>query len=77
MRTTLDLDDALYTQVKVLAAQHNRTITSVVEDALRRLVLEHSHSRMPVNLPRSKESGWVRPGVDIDDASAVRDFLDG
>jgi len=77
MRTTLDLDDKLYTQVKVLAAENNRTVTSVVEDALRRLLIEHSATRKPVHLPQSKETGWVRDGVDIDDASAVRDFLDG
>jgi len=77
MRTTLDLDDKLYTQVKVLAAENNRTVTSVVEDALRRLLLEHSHARAPVQLPKSKESGWVRDGIDINDASAVLDFLDG
>jgi len=77
VRTTLDLDDRLYTQVKVLAAENNRTVTSVVEDALRRLLLEHSQIREPVELPQSKESGWVRDGIDINDASAVRDFLDG
>ena len=77
MRTTLDLDDKLYTQVKVLAAENNRTVTSVVEDALRRLLLEHSQTRKPVKLPQSKESGWVRDDIDINDASAVRDFLDG
>ena len=77
MRTTLDLDDRLYTQVKVLAAENNRTVTSVVEDALRRLLLEHSQTRKPVNLPQSRESGWVHPGIDINDASAVRAYLDG
>lgn len=77
MRTTLDLDDDLYTQVKVLAAENRRTVTSVVEDALRRLLIEHAQSKKPTKLPRSKETGWVHPGIDVNDARAIRDLLDG
>jgi hypothetical protein len=38
MRTTLDIDDDLYQQAKVEAARSGRTVTSLVEDALRSLV---------------------------------------
>jgi hypothetical protein len=77
MRTTLDLDDDLYTQVKVLAAENRRTVTSVVEDALRRVLIEHAQSKKPIDLPVSKETGWVHPGIDINDARAIHDLLDG
>ena len=73
----LDLDDNLCEQVKAHAAEKNLTVTTVVEDALRCLLLEHSQTRDPVELPQSKESGWVHDGIDINDARAVRDFLDG
>jgi|OM-RGC.v1.033960781 hypothetical protein len=76
MKVTLDLDDNLYQQVKVHAAEKNLTVTSVVEDALRRLLPERAQVRLPVNLPQSKEAGWILEGVNINDASSVRDFLD-
>ena len=77
MRTTLDLDDELYTQVKVLAAENRRTVTSVVEDALRRVLIEHAQEKKQIELPVSKETGWVHAGVDINNARAIRDLLDG
>ena len=77
MRTTLDLDDELYTQVKVLAAENRRTVTSVVEEALRRVLIEHAQAKRRIELPVSKETGWVRPGVDVNNARAMRDLLDG
>jgi len=38
MRTTLNLNDDLVRQAKLRAAMENRTLTSVIEDALRRLL---------------------------------------
>ncbi len=38
MRTTLNLEDALYRRVKVKAAREGRTVKDVVETALRSLV---------------------------------------
>jgi plasmid stability protein len=35
MRTTLNIDDHLYREVKVRAARENRTVTELVETALR------------------------------------------
>lgn len=41
MRTTLNLSDELYRAVKVRAATDGRTVTSVVEEALRTMLAEH------------------------------------
>jgi hypothetical protein len=35
MRTTLDIDDTLHRRAKELAARTGRSLTSVIEDALR------------------------------------------
>jgi hypothetical protein len=76
MRVTLDLDDRLFARVKLLAAESDQTVDSVVEEALKSLLVERSQLRRRVQLPQSIETGWVRSGVDINDSSAVRELLD-
>jgi hypothetical protein len=78
MRTTLDINDELLKQVRQVAARTNRSMTSIVEDALRTAL----HRRPPakrrkVNLPVSKERLGLRPGVDLNNTAALLDILDG
>ena len=78
MRTTLDLDDELLKQVRQMAARTNRTMTAIVEDALRTaLTRRPATKRRKVNLPVSKERGGLRPGVDLTNTAALLDILDG
>ena len=78
MRTTVRLDDALLTQAKEEAARSGRTLTAVIEDALREAL-----SR-PVGGERSKErvhlqtfSGQgLQPGVDLDSAASLLDLME-
>ncbi|MCA1672921.1 MAG: hypothetical protein LC799_12245 [Actinobacteria bacterium] len=75
MRTTLQLDDALVTEAKVVAARTGRTLSQVIEDALRRtLVPRQRAGRAPVVLPTSP--GTPRAGVSVDDNAALRDLMD-
>jgi hypothetical protein len=77
MRTTLDLDDELLKQVRQIAARTNRTMTSIVEDALRTALNRRSEEkRRKVELPVSKRRGGLRPGIDIDNTAALLDILD-
>jgi plasmid stability protein len=78
MRTTLQLDDDLMAEAKSFAAQHHRTLTSVVEESLRQLLAEarKPRERRPVTLPVSKRTGGFRPGVDIENSAALQDILD-
>jgi hypothetical protein len=81
MRTTLDIDDTLHRRAKELAARTGRSLTSVIEDALRQALrdAERTSRRAPA-LPTSRPPGdaWgVRPGVDLDDSAALRDLMDG
>jgi hypothetical protein len=77
MRTTITISDDVYQSVKVLAAQTDRTVGSVVEGALRRFIAEASSMAFsnPPTLPLH-QSGGLRAGVNPDDMSAVRELLD-
>jgi hypothetical protein len=77
-RTTIRLDDRLLADAKELAARTGRTLTSVIEEALRRLLSPGpgmSRSRR-VRLPVSKVAGGLQPGVDLDDSAALLDLME-
>jgi hypothetical protein len=78
MRTTINIDERLLIEVKTAAAQSGRTLTAVIEDALRtamaaRRTREDVH---PVRLPTHR-GGGLQPGVDLDDTAALIDLMDG
>jgi hypothetical protein len=73
MRTTVRLDDRVLAEAKKYAAETGRTLTSVLEDALRETLARRSaRARVirPVRLRTVKGDG-VRPGVDLDDTAAL------
>jgi hypothetical protein len=78
MRTTLRLDEDLMGQAKALAARQRRTLTSVVEEAIRRLLHDSSQPerRGRVDLPISGARGGPQPGVDLDDSATLLDRMD-
>ena len=80
MRTTIRLDDDLLRQTKALAAQTGRTLTAVIEDALRetiaRSLSRRGRSRRRVVLPTFKGSR-LRPGVDLDDSAGLLEIMEG
>ena len=77
MRTTVSIDDQLLVEVKTVAAKSGRTLSAVVEDAIRQSLARRSVVR-PVPLPLVKhDGGGLQPGVDLDDSSALLDLMDG
>lgn len=78
MRTTIRLDDQLLSEAKQLAAQTGRTLTALIEDALREVLARRKQTPKaePVRLLRHG-SGGLRPGVNLDDNAALRDLMDG
>lgn len=78
MRTTLRVDDELLRRAKSHAAGQGRSLTSVFEEALRRLLAESERhaERARVELPVSAASGGVLPGVDLDDSAALLDVME-
>ncbi len=79
MRTTVRLEEGLLRAVKDYAFQSNRTVTSVLEEALRRLLAEAGRSPAPERavLPTSTAGGGLLPGVDLDDSAALAELMDG
>ena len=72
MRTTIRLDDDLLVEIKQLAARSDKTLTSVIEDALREMLARRRKpkARAPVRLT-TVSGGGLQPGVDLDDSAAL------
>ena len=80
MRTTIRLDDELLADAKVLAARTGRTLTSVIEDALREsLARRKASADTRVELPVFRPVGrrGLQPGVDLSDSAALLDLMEG
>ncbi|UPK76308.1 type II toxin-antitoxin system VapB family antitoxin [Nocardioidaceae bacterium SCSIO 66511] len=76
MRTTIRVDDELLTQAKALAAHSRRSLSAVVEDALREMLAHHeTPAHVPVELPTFRGNG-VRRGVDLADTAGLYDLMD-
>ena len=76
MRTTIRLDDDLLARAKQVAARTGRTLTSVIEDALRAaLAQKPRRASGRVALP-TWGSGGVLPGVDLDDSASLLDAME-
>ena len=78
MRTTLDLDDALYQEAKKAALDAGRPVTAVIEDALREALARRRRPgrRTLPKLPVLK-GRRLAPGVDLDDSAGLLDILEG
>ena len=75
MRTTVRLDPYLMRAAKKLATDTHRTLTSVIEDALREVVARHKSTGKPrAELPISAHHGGLL--VDLDDKTALYELLD-
>lgn len=78
MRTTIRIDEALYRRAKALAAQSGRTVSDVIEDAVR-TSLDRPSATPPLDslpeLPTFGGSGTM-PGVDLADVARLRDLMD-
>jgi Uncharacterized protein conserved in bacteria (DUF2191). len=77
MRTTVRLDDDLLATAKQHAARTGRTLTALLEDALRTLLALESKRRpgSAKKLPTFR-GGGLRPGVDLDDSAALLDVME-
>jgi hypothetical protein len=77
VRTTIRIDDALLADAKAYAARTGRTLTAVIEEALREtLARARSRRRQPVELPVSPNGGGTLPGVDLSDSAALLDLME-
>lgn len=78
MRTTIRLDNDVLRAAKVHAAATGRTLTAVIEDALRRELAPARERAEAPELPISRVEGHgLQPGVDLDDNAALLDLMEG
>jgi hypothetical protein len=77
MRTTVRLADDLLREAKKRAATERRSLTSLIEEGLN-LVLSPARveRKKQTQLPVSKASGGVLPGVDLDRSSDLEEIMD-
>lgn len=78
MRTTIRLDDELFTAAKLYAVETGRTLTAVIEDALRQAIARRSlgPSAESVQLPVARAGGTLQPGVDLDDSATLLELME-
>ena len=82
MKTTLQLPDDLYREVKSTAALSGRSVTSIIEESLRDFLARAENAEPLPPLPVSRSSGgfteeFLATGIDFNDTSEVLAWLDG
>ena len=77
MRTTIRLNDHLLRDAKQLAARSGRTLTSIIEEALRTLLAkpQRAAKRTRVQLTTVRGRGPAA-GVDLDDTAGLLDLME-
>lgn len=77
MRTTIRLDEALLRGAKEMAVRTGRTLTAVIEDALRESLARAGAKkpRQAVRLVTFMGQG-LQPGIDLDDSAALLDAME-
>jgi hypothetical protein len=75
MRTTVRLRGELLELAKRKAAEQGRSLTALIEDAVRHEVARPAKSRH-IDIPVSKATGGALPGIDLVKTSALEDDLD-
>jgi hypothetical protein len=78
MRTTIRIKDDILKRAKKRAAGEGRSLTSLIEDALALLMTKPKASRRGrVELPVSKASGGVLPGIDLNRSCDLEEAMNG
>lgn len=79
MRTTIDIDEALFLELKRAAAEKRQSLKALVEDAIRlSLSRRESSTRGTAKTAVLTFRGTgVRPGVNLDSTSELLDIMDG
>jgi Arc/MetJ family transcription regulator len=74
MKTTLNIDDTIMAELKREAARQGRTMSDLVETALRLLLRSHRKREKLVALPTFHSGGTL---VDIADRNALYQAMEG
>lgn len=78
MKTTIRLDDQLFHEAKRLALESGRTLTAVIEDALRCELARRKKAPETKKTKLITDGGQgLRPGVCLDDNAELLDVMEG
>ena len=75
MRTTIVMDDLLFRELKKRAAEENRTLSDVTQEALRRGLLRRPAAPRSTRV-RLPSFAMGKPAVDLADRDQLLDILD-
>lgn len=77
MRTTIRLDDHLLREAKKLAADTGRTLTDLIESALREVLARRRKAKPRARVRLTTVGGrGVQRGVDLDDTASLLDLME-
>jgi plasmid stability protein len=76
MRTTINLPDELYGEVRRRAADEGRTVTSFLEQALRDALARHEAGDKPPFVVVPFIGDGVMPGVDLNNNAALLELME-
>jgi hypothetical protein len=76
-RTTVRLPEELIKRAKRKAAAEGRTLTALIEEGLRLVVIEKPKAKAKRVSPRTSDAtGGPWPGIDISDSAALQEAED-
>jgi hypothetical protein len=77
MTTTIQLEEKLFEEAQAYAAETGRSLTAVIEDALRETLSKHRPpiAKQHVKL-KTHGQGGLQPGIDLDNTAALLDLMD-
>lgn len=76
MRTTIDINDQLYTEARKKAHEEGIPLRELVERALRRQIMDGPRARGAYTLSWSTEHGELRQGIDLADRRTLLDIME-
>jgi hypothetical protein len=77
MRTTLDIDDLVLRRAKKLAAEEGKTLTQIVEEALRERLTPRARSGKKFKLRLLTKTGRIIPGTELADRDLLYERMEG
>lgn len=77
VRTTITIDEQVYREAKAVAARSARTVSQVIEDAVRSSLRSGATAPAELDALPTFGRGGTLPGVDLADRSALADLMDG
>jgi hypothetical protein len=77
-RTTVRLPEDIVRRAKRKAAVEGRTLTSLIEDGLRRVLSERGQTGKGTRIlpPVSAATGGLMPGIDLNETAALQEMED-